>query len=93
MTGTITQPDPSGELEPQEYPGPVVKEARLMGGQLDAVSKSEVPHWKGRAQSKACSCCCSVVQLYPALSSPMDCSTPGFPFLHYLLGFSQICVC
>lgn len=51
MTGTITQPDPSGELEPQEYPGPVVKEARLMGGQLDAVSK--VRCRTGRAELKA----------------------------------------
>lgn len=38
MTGTITQPDTSGDLEPREYSGPVVKEARLMGGQLDVVS-------------------------------------------------------
>ena len=38
MTGTITQPDTSGDLEPREYSGPVIKEARLMGGQLDVVS-------------------------------------------------------
>lgn len=38
MTGTISQPDTSGDLEPQEYSGPVVKEARLMGGQLGVVS-------------------------------------------------------
>ena len=33
--------------------------------------------------------CCSVVQLYPALWNPMDCSTPGFPVLHYLPEFAQ----
>ena len=33
--------------------------------------------------------CCSVAKLYPALCSPMDCCTPGFPVLHYLLEFAQ----
>ena len=28
-------------------------------------------------------CCCSVAQSCPALCDPMDCSTPGFPVLHY----------
>ena len=30
-----------------------------------------------------------VVQSCPALSNPMDCSTPGFPVLLYLLEFAQ----
>ena len=30
---------------------------------------------------------CSVTQSCPALCDPMDCSTPGFPVLHYLLEF------
>ena len=30
-------------------------------------------------------CCCS----RPTLCDPMDCSTPGFPVLHYLLEFAQ----
>ena len=34
-------------------------------------------------------CCCSVAQSCPALWDPMDCSTPGFPTLHYLLEFPQ----
>ena len=34
-------------------------------------------------------CCCSVTQLCPTLCDPMDCSTPGFPLLHYLLEFAQ----
>ena len=28
--------------------------------------------------------CCSVTQSYPTLCDPTDCSTPGFPVLHYL---------
>ena len=34
-------------------------------------------------------CCCSVTQLCPTLCNPTDCSTPGFPVLHYLLEFAQ----
>ena len=32
----------------------------------------------------------TVTQLRPALCDPMDCSTPGFPVLHCLLGFAQV---
>ena len=31
-----------------------------------------------------------VAQLCPTICDPMDCSTPGFPVLHYLLEFAQI---
>ena len=31
------------------------------------------------------SCCCSVAQSCPTLCNPMDCNTPGFPILQYLL--------
>ena len=34
-------------------------------------------------------CCCSVTKPSPTLYSPMDCSRPGFPVLHYLLKFAQ----
>ena len=34
-------------------------------------------------------CCCSVAKSWSTLSDPMDCSTPGFPVLHYLLEFAQ----
>ena len=34
-------------------------------------------------------CYCSVAQLCLTLWDPMDCSTPGFPVLHYLLGLAQ----
>ena len=38
-------------------------------------------------------CCCgSVAQVCPALCDPMDCSTSGFPVLHYLPEFAQTCV-
>ena len=35
-------------------------------------------------------CCCSVTKSCLALWDPMDCNTPGFPVLHYLLEFAQI---
>ena len=34
-------------------------------------------------------CCCSVAQSCPALCDTINCSTPGFPVLHYLLEFAQ----
>ena len=34
-------------------------------------------------------CCCSVAQLCLTLCDPMDCSTPGFPVLHYLPELAQ----
>ena len=34
-------------------------------------------------------CCCWVTQSCPTLCDPMDCSTPGFPVLCYLLEFAQ----
>ena len=36
-----------------------------------------------------CCSCCSVTKMCPALCDPVDCSMPGFPVLHYLLGFVQ----
>ena len=34
-------------------------------------------------------CCCSVTKSCPTLCDPMNCSTPGFPVLCYLLEFAQ----
>ena len=34
--------------------------------------------------------CCSVPKSCPTLYNPMDCSTPGFPVLHYFPEFAQI---
>ena len=36
-----------------------------------------------------CICCCSFAKLCPAVCNSTDCSTPGCPVLHYLLGFVQ----
>ena len=40
------------------------------------------------SDSTSC-CCCLVTKSCPNLHDPMDCSTPGFPVLHYLPGFAQ----
>ena len=34
-------------------------------------------------------CGCSVAKSRPMLCDSMDCSTPGFPVLHHVLGFAQ----
>ena len=34
-------------------------------------------------------CCCSVAQSCPTFCDPVDCSMPGFPFLHHLQEFAQ----
>ena len=34
-------------------------------------------------------CCCSVAKSCPTLCKPIDCSTPGFLVLYYLLEFAQ----
>ena len=34
-------------------------------------------------------CCCSVTKTFLTLCDPVDCSTPGFPVLHYLQDFAQ----
>ena len=34
-------------------------------------------------------CCCSAAQSCLTLCNPINCSTPGFPVLHYLLEFTQ----
>ena len=38
-------------------------------------------------------CYCSVAQSYLTLCEPMNCSTPGFPVLHYFLEFAQTLMC
>ena len=37
-----------------------------------------------------CCSCCLVAKSCPTLCDPMDCSTPGFPVLHYLPEFAEI---
>ena len=50
------------------------------------VSESFVWTW---GPEGSCSCCSSVTQWCLTFCDPMDCSTPGFPFLHYLPEFIQ----
>ena len=57
--------------------------------------KTEVEN--GWSTNKVCGlvqviCCCSVTKSCPTFCNPMDCSTPGFPVLHYFPEFSQIFV-
>ena len=33
--------------------------------------------------------CCSMAKLHLTHCDPMNCTTPGFPVLHYLLEFAQ----
>ena len=49
--------------------------------------EQQLPHWKAHYLLDCC--CCSVAQLCLAICDPMDCSTPGFPVLHYLPEFAQ----
>ena len=44
--------------------------------------------WETSTWTKRC-CCCSVAQSCSTLCDPMDCSTRGFPVLHYLPEFAQ----
>ena len=41
------------------------------------------------ASSSSEDSCCSVAQSCPTLCDPTDCSTPGFPVLHFLPEFAQ----
>ena len=41
------------------------------------------------ALQKICCYLCSVGKSCPTVFHPMDCSTQGFPVLHYLLEFTQ----
>ena len=49
----------------------------------------KLPLILSKAKPSACVTCCSVAQLCLTLCNPMDCSTPGFPVLHYLPEFAQ----
>ena len=53
--------------------------AALGWGGLQTGIQNSMPSWW----------CCSVAKLCPTVCNPEDCSTPGFPILHYLLEFLQ----
>jgi len=44
--------------------------------------QEEIPNFQHKGTDGGCFC--SVIKLCPALGDPMDCSTLGFPVLHYL---------
>ena len=46
-----------------------------------------------KQNTSGCCWCCPVLQLYPALCDPMDCSTPVLPVPHHLLEFTRVHVC
>ena len=46
-----------------------------------------------RDPNPQCCCHCSVAQVCLTLGHPIDYNMPGFPVLHYLLGFAQTCFC
>ena len=47
--------------------------------------------WKTWFRNRALTlpCCCSVAKSCLTLCDPMDCSTPGFPVLHYFMELAQ----
>ena len=45
---------------------------------------------RGKSEKQIPYRCCSVARSCPGLCNTMDCSTPGFPVLHYLPEFAQI---
>ena len=47
--------------------------------------------WKTWFRNRALTlpCCCSVAKSRPTLCDPIDCSTPGFPVLHYFMELAQ----
>ena len=56
---------------------------------VNACNDTELYAQKGLKWENVCYMCCSITKSCPALCDPMDCSTPGFPALHYLSEFAQ----
>ena len=57
-----------------------------MVGQHHKINGDEFEQTPGVGETD---CCGSFAKLCLTLCDPMDCSTPGFPVLHYLLEFAQ----
>ena len=63
--------------------------------QSDMLRLWSIYHWVKQMNSSLCTyvffvpCFCSVAQSCPTLCSPVNCSTLGFPVLHYLLESAQ----
>ena len=60
---------------------------RELAVQISSLSTQVRTAALGKRDQRAC---CSAAQSRPTPSNPMDCSTPGFPVLHYLPEFAQI---
>ena len=56
---------------------------------LQRSEKSRIGYTKKINLWQSQQCCCSGAKSRPTLCNPMNCSTPGFPVLHYLLEFAQ----
>ena len=67
----------------QERP---ISQSLLEFTSVDSVRLSNQP--SSAASSRFC-CSCSVTKLCPTLCYPIDCSTPGFPILHFFPDFAQ----
>ena len=59
---------------------------------IEIVDYSKCAYCPGSAEGRSVQFS-SVAQSCPTLCDPMDCSTPGFPVLHYLLEAAQINLC
>ena len=56
---------------------------RKLEGRGKVAAEDEMVRWHHQLS------CCSIAQSCLTLCSPMDCSLPGFPVLHYLLELAQ----
>ena len=53
------------------------------------ISHFHINKWQFKFNDKVFCCCCSVAKPFLSLCDPVDCTTTGFPVLHYLLEFVQ----
>ena len=67
----------------------IIKQARVSRKRNFSWPKSILTSFVSWSLVKLFCYCCSVTKSCLTLCNPMDYSTPGFPVLHYLLGFAQ----
>ena len=73
---------------------PLERREREAWGQAHLLGIKSSPFWRMNMALLFCVRQCAslgivAVQLDPTLCNPMECTTPGFPVLHYLLEFAQ----
>ena len=66
------------------------KEERKKEGSMNILLAESPSLQQSFQESHMYPLCCSVAKSCPTLCDPMDCSTPGFPVLHYFPEFAQI---